>query len=342
MKTLNFLQILPKAELHLHIEGTLEPELMFQIAERNQLYFPYQTVQEIRQQYQFDNLLSFLNIYYLGTTVLLFEQDFYDLTFAYLTKAHSEGIKHVEIFFDPQAHTERGVSFEFVVNGICRALDDAKEQFKISSFLILSFLRHLSEEDAFKTLNKALPYKDKIKAVGLDSSEIGNPPEKFTKVFEAAIGYGFLTVAHAGEEGPSQNIINAIEFLKISRIDHGVNCLDNPALIEELVQKKIPLTVCPLSNVMLKVFPRLEDHNLKTLFDLGLKVTINSDDPAYFGGYLVENYSQCYKKLNFSLKEMAQLAKNSFEASFLSPVDIEYHCQEIDKLYENYKLVFSK
>lgn len=314
-----FIQNLPKAELHLHIEGTLEPEMMFELAKRNNIDLPYESVSEVKSAYEFDDLESFLDIYYQGSKVLQKEQDFYDLTWAYLQKAVSENVRHTEIFFDPQSHTDRGIAFKTVYQGIYQALQDGKTKLGISSQLILSFLRHLSEEEAFATLEQALPYKDNIVAVGLDSAEQGNPPSKFKRVFDKAQAEDFLTVAHAGEEGPPEYIWEAINLLKVSRIDHGVRSLEDPELIDYLAKQQIPLTVCPLSNVKLKVFNSMAEHNLKKLLDLGICVTVNSDDPAYFGGYVTENYQAAQKALDLSQQQLYQLAKNSFQASFLSP-----------------------
>jgi adenine deaminase len=313
----DFIQKLPKAELHLHIEGSFEPELMFEIARRNNLNIKYKTVEEIHKAYNFHNLQSFLDIYYEGAAVLIHEQDFYDLTMAYLLKCRDDNVVHTEIFFDPQTHTERGVSFETVYLGIKRAMDDAQKNLNISGHLIMCFLRHLSEEAAFETLKMALPFKSGIIGVGLDSSEMGHPPEKFQRVFEAARKEGFLTVAHAGEEGPPDYIWSALDNLNIQRIDHGVRSIEDEKLLKRIIEGRIPLTVCPLSNVKLCVFKELKDHNLKKLLDLGVCVTINSDDPAYFGGYVGENYQQIQKALDLSKDDLVLLAKNSFEASFM-------------------------
>lgn len=313
----NFIRDIPKAELHLHIEGTLEPELMFKLAERNGISLPFESVSQVREAYNFQNLQSFLDIYYQGTEVLQQEQDFYDLTWAYLQKAAAQNVRHTEIFFDPQSHTDRGIDFETVHSGIVRALQDGRQKLGISSQLILSFLRHLSAEQAIATLEMALPYKETMVAVGLDSSEEGNPPSKFKEVFDQARSAGFLTVAHAGEEGPPEYIWEAIQLLKVSRIDHGVRSMEDPELIGYLIDKQIPLTVCPLSNVKLKVFDSLKKHNLKQLLNQGVCATVNSDDPSYFGGYIAENYQEAKDALNLSQQEIYQLAKNSFHASFL-------------------------
>lgn len=313
----DFIKGIPRAELHLHIEGTFEPELMFAIAKRNNKKIRYQSVEELKKAYDFDNLQDFLDIYYEGASVLIQEQDFYDMTWAYLEKAHSENIIHTEIFFDPQTHTYRGIEFGTVINGINRALQDAKKKLGISSKLIMCFLRHLDEKAAMQTLNSALKYKDLIAAVGLDSSEVGNPPSKFQKVFAQARKAGFLTVAHAGEEGPAEYVWEALNLLRVSRVDHGNHSLDDEKLVAELVKRQIPLTVCPLSNLKLKVVTDLKKHPLREMLQKGLLVTINSDDPAYFGGYVNENYLAISKALNLSKKEICRLAKNSFIASFL-------------------------
>lgn len=315
----SWIQNLPKAELHIHIEGSLEPELMLQLSDRNSIALPYHSVTEIRQAYQFQNLQSFLDLYYAGASVLQTDQDFYDLTWAYLQRIAQQNVRHVELFFDPQTHTDRGIDFEAVINGIHDALIDGQQKLGISSYLILCFLRHLSAEAALKTLNQALPYQDWIIGVGLDSSEVGYPPLKFVEVFDKARSEGFLTVAHAGEEGSPDYIWQAINLLKVSRIDHGVRCIEDPKLVEFLASEQIPLTVCPLSNVKLKVFPAMSEHNLKQLLDLGLCVTVNSDDPAYFGGYITENFQAVKSELALSRHEIYQLAKNSFKASFLPP-----------------------
>lgn len=312
----------PKAELHLHIEGTFEPELMFRIASRNGISLKYKSVDELRKAYEFNNLQEFLDIYYTGASLLQTEEDFYDLTMEYLKKAARENIVHTEIFFDPQTHTSRGVPFAVVINGIHRALKDGEKlrvkdhDRGITSNLIMCFLRHLSEDDAFKTLSEAIPFKDKIIAVGLDSSEVGHPPAKFKNVFEAALKEGFKTVAHAGEEGPAGYVWEAIELLKVSRIDHGNRSISDPALIDEIVKRGIPLTMCPLSNQKLKVQANLAGHPLKEIMDKGVIVTVNSDDPAYFGGYLNENYLAISKALNLTEDDIRKLIENSFRGSF--------------------------
>lgn len=323
---------MPKTELHLHIEGSLEPELMFAIAQRNQIKLRFRSVEEVREAYNFHNLQSFLDIYYEGAQVLIHEQDFYDLTRAYLDKMAAENVRHVEIFFDPQTHTERGISFETVIKGIHRALNDAKNLYGISSRLILCFLRHLSEAEAMRTLEQALPFKQWITAVGLDSSEVGHPPEKFKTVFDRARNEGLLSVAHAGEEGPPEYIWQALDLLKVSRVDHGVRCIEDARLLERLKQERMPLTVCPLSNVKLCVYDEMGQHNIKNLLELGLCVMVNSDDPAYFGGYVTQNYIAVQEALNLSVAQIIQLAKNGFEASFLSDAEKQRYYNELDYL----------
>ena len=314
---MTFARDLPKAELHLHIEGTLEPALMFELARRNGVRLPYASVEDVRRAYVFSDLQSFLDIYYAGCCVLLTEQDFYDLTWAYLTRAATQGVRHAEIFFDPPTHTDRGVPFEAVITGIRRALQDGESRFGITSGLILCFLRHLSTESAMHTLSEALPFREWIVAVGLDSSEVGHPPAKFKDVYQRARASGLLAVAHAGEEGPPAYVWEALDVLKARRIDHGVRCVEDERLVERLVEEQIPLTVCPLSNVKLKVFPNLRTHNLKQLLDRGLLVTVNSDDPAYFGGYVADNLQASAAALDLSREQLFTLARNSFTASFL-------------------------
>ncbi len=318
MNITEYIKKIPKAELHLHIEGSFEPELMFEIAQRNKVEIPYQSVEEVKKAYQFSCLQDFLDIYYAGASVLLYERDFYDLTMAYFAHCAEENVVHTEIMFDPQTHTKRGISFGTVINGIQKAREDAEEKYGISSLLIMSYLRHLSEEDAFETLEQSLPYKHLIKAVGLDSSEKGNPPSKFQKVFEASIKEGYVPLAHAGEEGPAEYIWEALDLLKIARIDHGNNCLTDEVLVKRLVNDKIALTVCPLSNLELKVVDDLKDHPLKKMLNLGLKATVNSDDPAYFGGYMNANFLQTAEALDLTQEEIKTLVKNSFEYSLLS------------------------
>ncbi len=312
-----FITGIPKAELHLHIEGTLEPELMFKISRRNGIELKYTSVEELRRAYDFNNLQEFLDIYYQGAGVLIKEQDFYDMTWAYLEKAHSQNIIHTEIFFDPQTHTERGVEFGTVIKGISRALNDARNVMGISSRLIMCILRHLDEHSAMKTLNESLEYKHLITAIGLDSAEVGNPPARFQRVFDKARQEGFLTVAHAGEEGPAEYVWEALNLLKVSRVDHGNHSLDDDKLVMELAIRRIPLTVCPLSNLKLKVVSDMKDHPLKTMIEKGLLVTVNSDDPAYFGGYLNENYLAVAKALDLSEEEILKLVQNAFNSSFV-------------------------
>jgi adenosine deaminase len=327
---------LPKVELHLHIEGSLEPELMFALAERNGVALPYATVEDVRAAYDFSDLQSFLDIYYAGAQVLLKAQDFYDMTWAYLEQCRADKVRHTEIFLDPQTHTDRGVPFDVVMEGITGALKDGKEQLGVSSHLILCFLRHLSAEAAMATYEQALPWREHFIGVGLDSSEKGNPPEKFQAVFERALADGFLTVAHAGEEGPPDYITQALDLLKVSRIDHGVRCLEDPLLVRRLQKEQIPLTVCPLSNVKLCVFDTLEQHNLKTLMDANLCVTINSDDPSYFGGYIGQNYLETAQALNLSLGDIETLARNAVKASFLDDDDKQELQIQIDDWAERY------
>jgi adenosine deaminase len=323
---------LPKAELHIHIEGSLEPSMMFELAQSNRVELPYASVDALRKAYQFENLQSFLDLYYAGAQVLQTEQDFYDLTWAYLQNCAAENVRHTEIFFDPQTYTDRGIPFEVVHGGITQALRTAQTQLGVSSALILCFLRHLSAEAAMATLEQALPYGDSFVAVGLDSSEMGHPPSKFQAVFDRARAEGFLTVAHAGEEGPPDYIWQALHLLKVARIDHGVRCVEDPALVEYLAEHQIPLTVCPLSNIKLCVFESMAQHNLKQLLEHGLCVTVNSDDPAYFGGYLEENFDASQKALGLTNTQLSQLAKNSFVASFLSDDVKQRYLNEIDQI----------
>ena len=331
-KIIELIKKIPKAELHLHIEGSLEPELMFEMAKRNKIEISFKSVDEIRLAYNFHDLQSFLDIYYQGNKVLIKEQDFFDLTWAYMLKCRKESIVHTEIFFDPQAHTNRGIEFGLVINGIHKALLKAEKELGISSKIIMCFLRHLDEESAFKTLDQALTYKSKIIGVGLDSSEVGHPPSKFERVFKKAMKEGFLTVAHAGEEGPPEYIWEALDLLKVKRIDHGVQCLKDEKLVQKLRDEQIPLTVCPLSNIKLCVFKKLEDHNLKKLLDKGLMVIVNSDDPAYFGGYLNTNLIECQKALNLSMEDVKKLATNSFKSSFLSEDEKKKWIDQINNL----------
>jgi adenosine deaminase len=325
-----FITGLPKAELHLHLEGSLEPELMFALAQRNQIAIPFQTIEEVRAAYRFSNLQDFLDIYYQGASVLQVEQDFYDLTMAYLRQVASDACRHVEVFFDPQTHTERGIALGVVIGGITRALADGQTQLGISSKLILCFLRHLDEAAAFATLKAAEPYLDKIFGVGLDSSEVGHPPAKFARVFKAARELGLHLFAHAGEEGPPEYVWEALDVLKIDRIDHGNRALEDKALVERIVQDGLTLTVCPLSNLSLCVVDDLANHPLRTMLSQGLKATINSDDPAYFGGYLNANWRAIAKALNLTKHELVTLAHNSFAGSYLTQAEKQAHHDAID------------
>ncbi|GGK80401.1 adenosine deaminase [Amphritea balenae] len=315
----SFLNSMPKAELHLHLEGTLEPELMFALAERNGIELPYASVDELSRAYNFGNLQDFLDLYYQGAEVLQTEQDFYDLTWAYIERCKAQNVIHIEPFFDPQTHTERSIPFATVIRGISRALADAESKYGISSGLIMCFLRHLSELEAFNTLHQAEPYLDNIIGIGLDSSEQGHPPAKFERVFAKARSMGLLAVAHAGEEGPAQNIIDALDLLHVDRIDHGVRATDDAELMQRLAQEKMALTVCPLSNTRLRVFDDMSQHNILQMLEQGVKVTVNSDDPAYFGGYLTENFIALEQGLGMTRGQALELARNSFEYSFASP-----------------------
>lgn len=329
-----FIRHLPKAELHLHIEGSLEPELMFELAERNQVKLPYSSVEEIRAAYQFSDLQSFLDLYYAGAAVLQTERDFYQLTAAYLQRALQDQVRHTEIFFDPQTHTARGIAIQTVFAGIARALREARQQHGLSASMILCFLRHLSEEDAMTTLESALPLRDEYAdlwhGVGLDSAEVGNPPEKFTHVFSIAQAMGLHVVAHAGEEGPPAYIHSALDVLQVERIDHGVRAEEDPQLMARLAASRMPLTVCPLSNLKLCVVKDLRQHNLARMLRAGLCVTINSDDPSYFGGYINDNFIATAEALELSRSELLQLARNSFEASFVSPEQKQIWYQQLD------------
>ncbi|OXR49189.1 MULTISPECIES: adenosine deaminase [unclassified Pusillimonas] len=317
----DYIVALPKAELHLHIEGTLEPELIFELAQRNNVSLPYDSVQSLRDAYAFTDLQSFLDLYYAGASVLITEQDFYDMTMAYLKRAHADGVCHAEIMFDPQTHTERGIAIETVFAGIANAVRDMQRDTGLSGYLIMSFLRHLSEASAFETLEAALPlrqaYDDVWVAIGLDSAEVGNPPEKFARVFQRCKDLGFQLVAHAGEEGPAQYVSDALDLLHVQRIDHGVRSEEDPVLMQRLIDEQIPLTVCPLSNLKLCVVDDMAEHNLARFLRQGVLVTINADDPAYFGGYVADNYRAVAKSLKLSRSELAQLADNSIVASFL-------------------------
>ena len=328
----DFIRALPKAELHVHIEGTLEPELVFALAAKHGIGLPYRSVAELRAAYSFVDLQSFLDIYYAGANVLRDADDFHAMTSAYLRRAHADGIVHTEIFFDPQTHTARGVPMAVIMEGLTGALREAQARTGISHRLILCFLRHLPAKEAMQTLEQALPWLDRLTGVGLDSSEKGHPPSKFTAVFERARSLGLLAVAHAGEEGPPAYIEEALDLLHVQRIDHGVRCVEDPALMARLARERMPLTVCPLSNVRLRVFDKVSDHNLKTLLDQGLCVTVNSDDPAYFGGYLQDNFLAVAEGLELSRAQLAQLARNSIEASFLEPATKQSWYARIEEL----------
>ncbi|WP_109355992.1 adenosine deaminase [Sphingorhabdus sp. EL138] len=325
-----FIAGIPKAELHLHIEGSLEPEMMFALAQRNAIDIPFASAEEVRKAYAFSNLQDFLDIYYQGMNVLRTEQDFYDLTMAYFQRIHTDNAIHAEIFFDPQGHTERGIAFSTAIDGILRAMDDAQSDLQLSSQLIMCFLRHLSEEDALATLGEATPYLDRIAGVGLDSSELGHPPSKFAKVFAKAKALGLKAVAHAGEEGPPDYVWEALDILKIERMDHGNRSLEDPRLVQRLQDSQMTLTVCPLSNLSLCVVDDLKDHPLKKMLDLGLRATVNSDDPSYFGGYLNDNYEATASALDLDKDDIVALAKNSFRGSFLDEETIAQSLRHID------------
>ena len=332
----DLLRAMPKAELHIHIEGSLEPELIFALAQRNNVQIPYASVEDLKRAYAFTNLQSFLDIYYAGASVLLHEQDFYDMAQAYFVRAAADNVVHAELFFDPQTHTARGVSMAAVINGLHRACEDAKATLGVSASLILCFLRHLSEEDALATLAQALPFRDKFIGVGLDSSEWGHPPEKFARVFAQARELGLHLVAHAGEEGPPAYIWSALDVLQVERIDHGVQAVKDPDLMQRLARDRIPLTVCPLSNLKLCVFPDLAQHNLGALLDAGLVATINSDDPAYFGGYMNENFTQTFAATGLTAQHAYQLATNSFEASFVEAAVKQVWRDQLDAVFASF------
>lgn len=338
----NFIQLLPKAELHLHIEGTLEPELLFKLADRNNIPLSYKSIEDVRKAYNFQDLQSFLNIYFAGSQVLMTEQDFYDLTWAYLQKAKQQNIRHVEIFFDPQTHTKRDITFETIIMGISNALKEAERTLGISTGLILCFLRDLSAESAIQTLEQATPFKDLLIGVGLDSAEKNNPPRKFERVFNKAREMGLLTFAHAGEEGPPEYIREAIDLLKVLRIDHGIRCLEDKALVKRLWDEQIPLTVCPISNIKLHVFEKMAQHPIKKMLEAGLCVTINSDDPAYFRGYINENFIEVTQALHLSQEQIIQLAKNSFLASCLPWNKKEKFIAEIDDYISSFNVRIEK
>jgi adenine deaminase len=330
----DLLRAMPKAELHIHIEGSLEPELIFALAERNKIALPYSSVEELRQAYAFTNLQSFLDIYYAGASVLITEQDFYDMAYAYFVKAAADNVVHAELFFDPQTHTARGVSMDVMMDGLYRACIDAEIELGISASLIMCFLRHLSEQEAFETLEQALPHRAKIIGIGLDSGEVGNPPEKFARVFARCRELGFHLVAHAGEEGPPAYVWTALDVLKVERIDHGVQSSKDAALMQRLADDRIALTVCPLSNLKLCVFPDLASHNLKLLLDAGLAATVNSDDPAYFGGYMNDNFTQTFAATGLQAEHAYLLARNSFEASFIDPSAKRRYINQLDATFE--------
>ena len=332
MQHIDLIRALPKAELHVHIEGTFEPELMFAIAQRNQIDIPYDSVEQVKQAYNFHNLQSFLDIYYAGAQVLIYERDFYDLAMAYFKKCAEDRVVHAEIFFDPQTHTDRGIAFSTVIHGLSRACQDAQVKWGISSHLIMCFLRHLSEEAAFETLAQALPYQEHIIGVGLDSSELGHPPAKFERVFAKAREAGFLVVAHAGEEGPAAYVWEALDLLKVNRIDHGVRSEEDPELMQRLIDENMPLTVCPLSNLKLCVVDDMKQHNIRRLLQRGLKVTVNSDDPSYFGGYMNDNFIAITEALDLTVAELKQLAINSFEASFINESSKRHWIEQIEEL----------
>ncbi len=332
----DLLRAMPKAELHIHIEGSLEPELIFALARRNQVAIPYASVEDLRQAYAFTNLQSFLDIYYAGASVLQVEQDFHDMAMAYFARAAADNVVHAELFFDPQTHTARGVDIAVVIQGLHRASEDARARWGIDAALILCFLRHLSEEDALATLEQALPYRALFIGVGLDSSELGHPPEKFAQVFARCRALGLHVVAHAGEEGPPAYIWSALDVLQAERIDHGVQAVHDTALVQRLARERVPLTVCPLSNLKLCVFPDLAQHNLPQLLEAGLVATINSDDPAYFGGYLNENFLQTFAATGMGAGQAYTLARNSFEASFTTPERRQEWIDQLDAVFARY------
>jgi adenosine deaminase len=330
------LRRMPKAELHIHIEGSLEPELIFEMSRRNGVAIPYASVEELRKAYAFTNLQSFLDIYYAGASVLITERDFHDMAWAYLLKAKADNVVRAEIFFDPQTHTARGVAMETVVNGLHRACERAKTELGVDAALILCFLRHLSEQEAFETLEQALPLRDKFIGVGLDSSEVGHPPEKFAKVFARCRELGLHLVAHAGEEGPPQYVWTALDLLKVERVDHGVQSSKDPALMARLAKDRIPLTVCPLSNLKLCVFPKLQDHNIRELLEGGLVATVNSDDPAYFGGYVNDNFIETFAATRLTAQQAWQLAANSFDASFAPQAARQRWRDQLDEVFATF------
>jgi len=329
----DFIYQIPKAELHLHIEGSFEPELMFEIAKRNQINIKFKSVEEVKAAYEFNNLQEFLDIYYEGASVLIHEKDFYDMTWAYLERIHAENVLHTEIFYDPQTHTERGIDFDVALNGIYKAMKDGEKKFGISFKIIMCFLRHLDENSAMQTLESALNHKDKIIGVGLDSGELGNPPSKFQNVFKKAAQEGFKLVAHAGEEGPAEYVWEALDLLNVSRIDHGNRSMDDKKLVARLAAEQMPLTLCPLSNLKLCVIKDMKDYPLKAMMEQGLMCTLNSDDPAYFGGYLSENYEAVHNAIGLSKEEITTLAKNSFKASYLSDFEKNIYLEEVEAFF---------
>lgn len=331
----DFINNIPKAELHLHIEGTLEPELMFKLAKKNSVELEYKTIEDIKNAYNFTNLQSFLDIYYSGAKVLLTQEDFYELTYEYLKRCKQDNVIHTEIFFDPQTHTARNIDFKTVILGITKALEDGKNELGISSKLIMCFLRHLSQEDAFKTLEEAVEFKEKITGIGLDSSELGNPPAKFKDVFKKAKELGFKLVAHAGEEGSYEYINDALDLLNINRIDHGVQAINSEKLMQRLKDEQIALTVCPLSNTKLKVFNDMKEHNIKKMLDYGLNVTVNSDDPSYFGGYMNDNFHAIANSLDLTKEDIIKLVKNSFNSSFITKEEKENFIKKVDEFVKN-------
>lgn len=328
-----YVRALPKAELHLHIEGTLEPEMMFALARRNGVALPWASVEAVRAAYAFTDLQSFLDLYYAGAAVLVREQDFFELAFAYFERAHADGVVHAELFFDPQTHTARGVALETVLDGLERACVEARSRWGIGSRLILCFLRHLSEEEGFATLQQALPHLSRIDGVGLDSSERGHPPAKFARLFARCRELGLHLVAHAGEEGPPAYVAAALDVLRVERVDHGVRCVEDPALLQRLARERVPLTVCPLSNVKLRVYPGLAQHPLKALLDAGICATVNSDDPAYFGGYVNRNFTETFAALPLSARDAYTLARNSFTASFADPARKQAWIDQLDEVF---------
>ncbi|MGB1018091.1 MAG: adenosine deaminase [Chitinophagales bacterium] len=332
-----FIYQIPKAELHLHIEGSFEPELMFEIAKRNKIEIKFNSVEEVKAAYEFNNLQEFLDIYYEGASVLIYEKDFYEMTWAYLEKIHQENVLHTEIFFDPQTHTDRGIDFDVAFNGIYKAMEDGKEKLGISYKIIMCFLRHLDQVSAFETLDSALKHKDKIIGVGLDSGELGNPPSKFQNVFKKAAQKGFELVAHAGEEGPAEYVWEALDLLNVSRIDHGNRSMDDEKLVARLAKEQMPLTLCPLSNLKLCVIDDLKDYPLKEMIAKGLMCTLNSDDPAYFGGYLSQNYEDVANAIDLSKEDIYELAKNSFKASYLTEAEKQVYLNKVESFYQENK-----